>query len=279
LDRTRRTLVVFLALSFGHVLLLSVQVQSRSGLPWLQAATFGVFARVQQVTDDLSNMGRSFWSNYVALHGVVAENEALQMKVLDLEGQVQAQAAIASQARELERLLDLQQSVAAPTLSARVIAGDPMPGTMVVTINRGSADGVETNMAVIGHAGVVGRVINRPTAHAAQVQLLIGHNAGAGAITATSEAVGPVHGGAGTPPLALDYVDLLRDVQVGEQVWTSGSDGIFPRGFLIGTIERVVRGSGSGTYSEIAIRPAVDFANLQFVLVILAKPVGVGGGA
>jgi rod shape-determining protein MreC len=136
---------------------------------------------------------------------------------------------------------------------------------------------VENNMAVIGHAGVIGRVINRPTLHASMVQLLIGHNAGAGAATEQSGAVGPVRGGAGSPPLAMDYVDLLKDVKVGERVLTSGLDGIFPRGFLIGTVERAVK--GSGVYREIAVRPAEDFSDIHDVLIVLVRPARVEGGS
>jgi len=272
----RRTLILFLVLSFAHLLLMSVQVQARSGLPLIQAAAFGVFARVQLTADAMAGLSGSFWSNYVALRGAAAENAALRQRVLELEGHMQAQAALLQQTHELERLLTLQQSLAAPTLAARVIAGDPAPGALTITIDRGTDDGVEANMAVIGHAGVVGRVINR-TAHAAQVQLLIGHNAGAGAFTEISAAVGPVRGGAGNPPIEMEYVDLLKDVKVGERVLTSGLDGVFPRGFLIGTVERAVK--GSGVYREIAVRPATDFSNLHVVLVILAKPTRVEGGS
>jgi rod shape-determining protein MreC len=273
----RRTLVLFLVLSCAHLLLMSVQVQARSGLPLFQAAAFGVFAGVQHATSAVSDAARSFWSNYLALQGVAAENDALQKRVLELEGQVQAQAAILSQTHELERVLKLQQSLVVPTLAARVIAGDPAPGALTITIDRGSNHGVEPNMAVIGHAGVVGRVINRPTPNAAQVQLLISHNAGAGAITEQSGAVGPVRGGAGRPPLEMEFVDLLKDVKIGERVLTSGIDGIYPRGFLIGTVERAVK--GSGIYSEIAVRPATEFGDIHVVLVILARPARVEGGS
>lgn len=274
---TRRTLALFLVLSFAHLLLMSVQVQSRSGLPLIQAAAFSVFAGVQRVTSGVADGLGSLWSHYVALRGVAGDNDALRARVLALEGQLQAQAAMVSQTQDLERLLKLQQSLVAPTLAARVIAGDAAPGAFTITIDRGAADGVEPNMAVIGHAGVIGRVINRPTAHAAQVQLLVGHSAGAGAMTEQSGAVGPVRGGAGHPPLEMDYVDLLKDVRVGERVLTSGLDGIFPRGFVIGTVERTVR--GSGVYSEIAVRPAEDFSNIQVVLVVLTRPASAEGGS
>ncbi len=273
---TRRILALFLILSFGHVLLISAQVQSRSGLPLVQAAAFGVFAGVQHAAAGLADAWRSFWSNYIALRGVVADNDALQQRVLELEGQVQAQAAIVSQTRGLEELLGLQQRVVAPTLAARVLAGNPAPGALIITIDRGSADGVRTDMAVLGHHGVVGRVITL-TARAAQVQLLIGRLAGAGAITDETLAAGVVRGGAGDPPLEMNYVDVLHDVRVGERVLTSGLDGIYPRGFLIGTVARAVK--GSGTYSDLAVRPAVDFSRLDLVLVVLQRPARVGGGS
>lgn len=271
---SRRTFALFLLLSFGHGLLISVQVQSQSGLPLVQAGAFSVFASIQQLASGIADVGRSVWSNYVALRGVAAENDALQKRVLELEGVVQAQAAIVSQTQELEDLLRLQQSLVVPTLAARVIAGNPAPGAGMITIDRGSADGVEPDMAVIGHHGVIGRVFGRPTAHAAQVQLLIGRQAAAAAVTGTSLAAGIVQGGAGDPPLEMNYVGLLRDVVVGERVLTSGLDGIYPRGFLIGTVERAIR--GSGVYSDLRVRPVVDFARIDVVLVVLARPARTG---
>jgi len=75
--------------------------------------------------------------------------------------------------------------------------------------------------------------------------------------------------------LSMDYVDVLSDVKVGERVLTSGLDGIFPRGYVIGTVVRAVKGSGN--YSDIAIQPAVDFSNIQYVLVIVSRPPGRDG--
>ncbi len=272
----RRTFVLFLLLSFGHILLISAQVQSQSGLPLVQAGAFRVFAFIQHLTSGAADIGRSVWSNYVALRGVAAENDALQKRVLELEGLVQSQAAIVSQTQELEAVLRLQQSLVAPTLAARVIAGNPAPGANMITIDRGSADGVEPDMAVIGHSGVIGRVFGRPAPHAAQVQLLIGRQAAAAAVTEVSLATGMVMGGAGDPPLEMDYVDVLHDVAVGERVLTSGLDGIYPRGFLIGTVERAIR--GSGVYNDLRVRPAVDFTRLDVVLVVLPRPARAGEG-
>ena len=80
---------------------------------------------------------------------------------------------------------------------------------------------------------------------------------------------GVVMGADGDPPLRMEYVSNLADVQVGDLVTTSGLDGIFPRGFVIGRVDRVER--GAGLYREIRVRPRVDVAALDVVLIVLEQ--------
>ena len=122
---------------------------------------------------------------------------------------------------------------------------------------------------VIAPRGVVGRIIT-PGARAAKVQLLIDRNAAAGAVVERSRSQGIVEG-IGGGALRLNYVSGTADVRVGDVVVTSGIDGIYPKGFVVGQIESV--GSGSGAFEAISIRPAVDFSSLEGVLVVLTPPV------
>jgi rod shape-determining protein MreC len=267
----RRTLSLLVVLSLGHVLLISAQVQSRSGLPLVQAVAFGAFAKTQSGTSAVADWIRGTWSHYLALRGAAVENEALRRQVIELQGQLQQEQAVADSSRSLEETLKLQQSVAAPTLAARVIAGSPQPGslTLTVTIDRGSADGVQANMAVIGGRGVIGRVINQPAPHAAQVQLLLDRNAAAAVTLERTGAGGIVKGGASDDFFSVDYVSNQADVQVGERVLTSGQDGIFPAGFIVGFVARSEKGTN---YRLVKVRPAVDFTHIDLVLVVLGKP-------
>ena len=68
----------------------------------------------------------------------------------------------------------------------------------------------------------------------------------------------------------MDYVPSTADVKVGDRVVTSGIDGIYPKGFIIGQIESI--GRGAGTFKDIQIRPAVDFSRLEEVLVVMTPP-------
>jgi rod shape-determining protein MreC len=265
----RRPLTLLIVICVGHILLISSQVQSKTGLPVLESVAFGTLARVQGAVAGVADAVRSIWSQYFALGGVERENAALRQRVMELEGQVQAERARASGARSLEEALKLQQETTPTTLAARVIGGDPSPGALTVLIDRGEQEGVQTDMAVIAGGGVVGRIIGRPAAHWSRVQLLIGKDAGAGAVLEKSGQGGFLSGGFGDRLYRLELVSSLIPVEKGEKVLTSGQDGLYPRGFTLGAVEAV---EGDAKLRVIKVRPSVDFSHLEIVLVVLALP-------
>ena len=265
----RRPLTLLVVICVGHILLISSQVQSKTGLPLLESVAFGTLARVQGGVAGVADAVRSIWSQYFALRGVERDNAALRQRVLELEGQVQAERARASSARSLEEALKLQQETTQKTLAARVIGGDPAPGALTVLIDRGEQEGVLPDMAVIAGGGVVGRIIGRPAAHWSRVQLLIGRDAGAGAVLEKSGQGGFLAGGSGDRLYRLELLSTLTPVEVGEKVVTSGQDGLYPRGYTLGTVEAV---EGEGKDRVIKVRPSVDFSHIEIVLVVLALP-------
>jgi rod shape-determining protein MreC len=270
LDIRQRTGYLFLAVMLGHIILISAQVQTRTGGRVLEDVTFKSFSEVQRsVSSVLGGVG-GFWSRYVALRGLQAENEALKQEVATLRVSLLQERAMAQRSGSLAALLDLKTRVNLPTVAAEVIGGDSIPGLHTVTINRGAADGVHTDAAVISPAGVVGRVVGSVAPHAARVQLLISPNAGAGVMIERTRAGGVVVSGGEGQPLALDYVSNLSDVKPGDLVVTAGTDGIYPKGFPVGRVESVK--DGAGLYKDIRVRPVVDFSNVEEVLVILGPP-------
>ena len=262
--------LLFLAVVIGHVILISTQVQSRAGVPVLEAVTFGTFARLQEGAARGVRGVRDSWRNYADLRGVRGENETLRARVAQLEITLQEQRTLVQQAERLQALLALKPAVSTPTLAAEVIAGYTDAGMMTVTIDKGSGDGVLEDMAVMAPTGIVGRVIGPVAAHAARVQLIIDENAAAGAVTERTRAGGMVVGQRGDPPLRMELVSNLSDVQAGDLVVTSGADGIYPKGFNIGRVEQSDR--GPQLYRNITVRPMADFRELEEVLVVLRGP-------
>jgi rod shape-determining protein MreC len=265
LDIRQRAGHLFLAVMLGHVILISAQVQSKAGVPVLEAVTFGVFAEVQRGASAGVSVFRRAWSGYVGLRHVNAENDTLKTRLADLQVELQEQQALADRSRGLQQLLDLRDHSNLSTMAAEIIAAAATPDFRTVTLDKGSQSGIKADMAVIAPAGVVGRVIVT-SPRAAKVQLLIDRNAAAGAIVERSRAQGAIVGG-GDGRLLMEYVSEVSDVAAGDVVMTSGIDGIFPKGFPIGRVASVEK---NGTaYGQILVTPAVDFTSLEQVLVVL----------
>jgi rod shape-determining protein MreC len=233
----------------------------------LEAVTFGVFAEVQRAASSVIGGVRASWGDYFALQQVHSENLRLQEELAQLRIGLQQERALAQQSRTLQELLDLRGRTALMTTAAGVIGSGASPDFRTITIDKGSADGLRPDMAVISPAGVVGRIVT-PSARAAKVQLLIDRNAGAAALVERSRAQGVVEGTGGN--LRLNFVSGTADVVVGDMLVTSGIEGIYPKGFVIGQIESIERGAGE--FSNIVIRPAVDFSSLEAVLVVQTPP-------
>jgi rod shape-determining protein MreC len=265
LDIRQRAGHLFLAVMLGHVILISAQVQSKSGVPVLEAVTFGAFAEVQRSASAGVSVFRHAWSDYVGLRHVKTENDTLKTRLADLQVELQEQQALADRSRGLQQLLDLRDHSNLNTMAAEIIAAAATPDFRTVTLDKGSQSGIKADMAVIAPAGVVGRVIVT-SPRAAKVQLLIDRNAAAGAIVERSRAQGAIVGG-GDGRLLMAYVSEVSDVAAGDVVMTSGIDGIFPKGFPIGRVASVEK---NGTaYGQILVTPAVDFTSLEQVLVVL----------
>jgi rod shape-determining protein MreC len=257
-----------------HVAIISAQVNTATGMPVLRAVTFGTFAELQRILTGGVTGIQDVWNGYVALRGVEGENEALRQQLQDLQIKLQEERALAQRSEDLRQLLELRQRAELETTAAEIIAAGASPEFRTVTIDKGTGDRLQADMAVLSPSGVVGRVI-LPSLRASKVQLLIDRNAAAGAIVERTRAQGVVVG-VGTDELRMDYVPATADVKTGDLVVTSGIDGIYPKGFVIGTIESVER--GSGTYHQIRVRPAVDFSRLEEVLVVITPPAGRDSG-
>jgi rod shape-determining protein MreC len=264
---SQRPLLVLAGAVVLHVILISAQVSTTAGIPFIQVVTFGIFSEVQRGTMTSVDSARSLWTGYVALRDAQAENEKLKRELQGLQVRLQEERAQAQRAENFRQLLELRERAGVETVASEIIAGPADPEFRDMTIDKGSLDGVARDMAVLSPAGIVGRVI-LSSPRAARVQMLIDRNAAAGAMIERTRAQGLVLGQGTT--LRMDYVPGTADVKQGDLVVTSGIDKIYPKGFLIGTIESLSRGSGS--FHEITVRPSVDFSRLDEVLVVTKPP-------
>jgi rod shape-determining protein MreC len=208
------------------------------------------------------------WNGYVALRGSHQRAAALDDKVRSLELERQQLLSDRAEVERLRRLLAFAElSSERRYLGARVIGVRlGTVGRQLLTVDRGSEDGVERMMPVVIGEGVVGRVYE-VAAHSADVLVVTDSNSSIAVRVDRTRARGNVRG-LGKPDLCkLDYALRTEDVMEGDALVTSGTDGVFPRGLPVGKVTQLDRAK-HGLFQDARVVPAVDVTRLEEVLVV-----------
>ncbi|MFZ1702450.1 MAG: rod shape-determining protein MreC [Pyrinomonadaceae bacterium] len=236
---------------------------------WTQTAADFVQSPVTTLTSSISN----YFISISNLRSAQSENDLLKQKVQELEVKLKQSEELASENTRLRSLLDLKEQSNYKIVTARIIGRDPSAWFDSSTINRGSLDGISLNMPVVTDGGLVGRITS-VSPLASQVGLATGSKAGLGGVVGQigeSNALGVVTGTGKSDLLEMKYVPGTINVQIGQSVFTSGQDGIYPAGLKVGEIVNVVSGSAT-TPHQIQIRPASKLSSMQEVGILLYEP-------
>ena len=264
LETRPRAGYTFLAVVIGHLVLISAQVTSKSGVPVLRNHHDGHAGEISGARPPPS-VGCAAWSNYVALRAVRAENEALRNRGSRRCRSTTVTAAGAG--RPHAQPQGDSQSAQQPrggNDGARIIGAAASRNYAPSRSTRGSTHGIKVDMAVIAPGGVVGRVVvagSMPSRDAADR----GPQRRGGRAGPSSRE--PRGGGWRRRRPAAGSIRLADGRYRRVTLVTSGIDGIYPKGFVIGRVDSVQR---VGAYPEhITISPAVDFSLIEDVLVVL----------
>ncbi|HKD70219.1 MAG TPA: rod shape-determining protein MreC [Candidatus Binataceae bacterium] len=219
-----------------------------------------------------SRMGHSagdLFHHYFMLASVARENQHLKEEVGQLNQRQARMVELELENHRLAELLDLKEAIDLKVVAADVIASDATGIARTMVLSQGSGSGLLPGMGVIATGGVVGKLISSsPTA--SRLMLLNDHNCAIDAFVQRSRSRGIVSGVA-DDGVIMKYVERTEDIKVGDPVVTSGLDGVFPRGLLIGSVFAIER-KGPGLFLNISIKPAADLRKLEQVLVIVQTP-------
>lgn len=227
-----------------------------------------VIGPFQTVISNVSNYVSGFWGKYIGLISVRQENEQLRQELQKYKvANIEYREAVATNVR-LQKLLELKESLPPPTMTAEIIGKDPSLWFRTLTINRGSSDGVQKGMPVVTVEGVVGQVLTSSPNYS-KVLLATDPNSAIDIITQKTRVQGIVKG-LGREAFALHYVLKSAVVEKGDYVLTSGLGGVFPKGLMVGTVSDIKK-SRRGMFQDIEIEPAVDFSQLEYLIIIMKK--------
>jgi rod shape-determining protein MreC len=264
--RGRLLLLVFLALS---ILIITLDFRDATGpLDRVRDISQAVVAPIQRGLTTVTRPVGNFFSSLGDLASLREDNRQLTAEIAALrEKQAEADTVVDENIR-LHEILDLTAPwFARPRINAAVINEAPGNYKWAVVIDRGSADGVSDNMAVVTPDGLVGKVI-RVDAHQATVLLMIDPDGHAAATTEEIGKSGVTAGNGEDEDLSLEFVPKGTDISEGDHIMTSSyNGGIFPRGIPIGYVSNV-SGDTRAASLDISVTPFVDFSDLEFVQIL-----------
>jgi rod shape-determining protein MreC len=212
----------------------------------------------------------SVWNGYVWLRGVKKENGVLKEKNRRLQADVHALEEARAENERLRHLLSYAEATGGRPIAARVIGVNPDPNNLSLRIDRGEADGVRRGMPVVTPEGIVGHIL-RSVGHSADVMLLADSHSKVGVVVQRTRvrAIAGVEGS--DRALRLEFALRSESVDDGDLVVTSGTDGLFPPGLVVGRLTKVDR-QGRGTFQSAEILPAVDATRLEEILILPGPP-------
>src|SRR5580692_3642186 len=235
-----RNLIVLVGVLFAQVLGLAVQVKRTTDSEptrLIRVWVVGTIAPLEKALTWTQMTSSNIWHNYFYLRGVRAENRSLKAELERMNIEQARLSQDADQARRLQALLGFKERFISQTMAAQVIGASGSELSRSVYIDKGERDGIKTDMAVITADGVVGKVL-RVYRSTALVLLIDDQTSGVGAILDKTRLQGILRG---TPAgeLVLEKVMSDETVSPGELVLTSGGDGVFPKGLVVGRVTKV----------------------------------------
>jgi rod shape-determining protein MreC len=273
---SKKTVLILAGILFitGNLILLAVTTR-RPAASGLGRTMIAFVAPFQELATRVVKTIQDAWWNYFFLVSVAKENQRLLKQLGESRQKIIQQHELELENQRLRELLGFKRSLPAPALAAEIIGKDPSAWFKTVIIDKGSADGLRRGLPAVSSLGVVGQIIE-VFGHQSRLMLIIDRNSGADALVQRTRARGVVKG-ASREECYLDYVLHTDDVRVGDLVVSSGFDGVYPKGLLIGTVT-AVDFKGGDFFKDVQITPAVDFDKLEEVLVILGSPPGTLAG-
>jgi rod shape-determining protein MreC len=221
---------------------------------------------IQRGASTVGNLFGGLFGGIGELRRASVENQKLHAQVEQMQTELRDTRQKAAQADRLEKLLNLTQQSSYQTVTAQVFARDPSVWFDSISIDKGRWAGVEINMPVVTSDGIVGRVVSTGPLNS-QVMLVTDEKSGAGAIVGqlgTSNAMGSIKGMGENGLLDMRYVSSFEKVQMGDTVYTTGQDGVYPAGLTVGQVVEIHPGSPQ----TIHIRPSAGLDRLKEVTVL-----------
>ena len=274
-ERRRGSRSVFALLVLASVTLITLDLQSgeESPLDPVRQAAATVVGPAEEAAALVARPISEVPGFFVDNRDLRADLQRLEAENANLKGQLATTSEVRYRAAELDGLLRSSRSTGLAMVPARVVAMGPAQSfSRTVTIDAGTSSGVDADMTVLNHDGLVGRVIaaSRSTA---TVLLLVDQDSVVGARLGSNAEVGLLRGRGDVHGKARLDLALVDDTETPAEddvvvTWGSRNGSPYVAGVPVGTVATVFSSPREQTKLAV-IEPFVDFSSLDLVGVVV----------
>lgn len=277
--RSTRLLVVVLVSISLAVITLDYRQGADGPLAGLGRTSISLMAPLQRAVTNVTRPIGDFFVSIAHLPSLSSDNQQLREELAATQTELTQSTSQQVDVDRLTDLLDLTNSLDFPVVNSLVISNGVSNFENIVTIDRGSADGIAIDMPVVtgGDTGprLVGRVVD-VVEYASTVMLITDRGAGTAARLVGTRQSGLIEG-QGDADMKMTFLNEGVPVEPGAVVETNGyQNGLYPPGITIGEVSRFVPATSTAD-SFVTVRPAVDFSTLDYVAVVLKPEIDTSG--
>jgi len=197
---------------------------------------------------------------------MLEENERLLSQITLMSEQLQRFTVLQQENKHLRTLLDAPVEAEMKKVIAELMAVDNNPYSHQVIINKGALDDVYAGQAVLDESGILGQVIEVGTTNSRV--LLLSDVTHAIPTRVSRNNVKLVVSGIGElSELSLEHVPHSTDIIEGDMLVSSGLGKVFPKGYPVGTITKIVRDEGQ-PFAQVTVVPAARIDRIKYVLLL-----------
>lgn len=270
-NRVARRRAVAYAILLGASLLL-IALSSLPAVHEIQAGVGFAFRPFQEAVAGVASSVGSIVESVRDIDRLRSENRDLQAENDRLRQDNERLQALQPEIDQLTAVLQIKNGFSYHTLAAAVIGRERPEVGRIVTIDRGTSDGLAVGDVVVGPGGaLVGRIMDASST-TAHVTLINDPKSTVTGMIERSRASGEVNGQLGGV-LQMTDIDSTERVAIGDQVVTAGivlGSGIrspYPKGLPIGQVFDVQRDANAVVQTAF-LAPLVDLNKLEYVLII-----------
>lgn len=194
------------------------------------------------------------------------DNAQLHARNLQLSQQANQAATLAAENTHLRALLQLSQRIGAPTTPAEIQYDTRDPFTQKVVIGGGSQQGVQNGAPVLSEDGVIGQV-TRVFPMQSEVTLVTDKDQAVPVEVVRTGLRSVIYGTPKGDLLDLRFVPISADLQAGDELVTSGLDGVYPQGLPVAKVVRVDKQADTA-FARVVCAPLAAVRGARQVLVL-----------